>query len=257
MGSRRHPAGAVAEAGYPLPAAMGPAGTNPAVRRPARLVRPWKQPSDNHPMDDLPYPRFASRGRAFVYVLPCRDEDLLKVGFSRDPFTRFSTLHRRFFDFFDLERGMLLDAEGVGDARRIERRLIETFADQRAMAPLVVPVSAAGHTEWYRGVYDEVTALLDTVARDEGFRLSRSLVPWLRGHLEARADLLHDWSSRIVDTLDWAAHNAPDDPGAGRLRRALIDTLDLFVAAGLPVEPLLPDRVFDWYANGEHRRLFD
>jgi hypothetical protein len=51
--------------------------------------------------EDSPYPRFASRGKAYVYVLPCRDEDLLKVGFSRDPFTRFSTLHRRFFDFFD------------------------------------------------------------------------------------------------------------------------------------------------------------
>ena len=42
-------------------------------------------------------PRFASRGRTFVYVLPCRDEDILKVGFSRDPLDRFRTLHRRFF----------------------------------------------------------------------------------------------------------------------------------------------------------------
>ena len=36
-------------------------------------------------MSESPIPRFASRGRAYVYVLPCRDEDLLKVGFSRDP----------------------------------------------------------------------------------------------------------------------------------------------------------------------------
>lgn len=208
-------------------------------------------------MDDTPYPRFASRGRAFVYVLPCRDEDLLKIGFSRDPFTRFSTLHRRFFDFFRLERGMLLDAERVSDARRIERRLIGTFAERRAMAPLVIPVAAAGHTEWYRGVHEELATLLETIARDEGFHLSRSLTPWLRGYLESRADLLHDWSLRVLDTLDWAAYNAPDDPDAGRLRRALIDTLDMFVAAGLPVEPLLHDRVSDWYANDDHRRLFD
>jgi hypothetical protein len=182
---------------------------------------------------------------------------LLKVGFSRDPFTRFSTLHRRFFAFFDLERGLLLDAERVIDARRIERRLIESFPEQRAMAPLVVPVSAAGNTEWYRGVHAEVAALLEDIAGAEGLNLSRSLTPWLRGYLEARADLLHDWSTRIVDTLDWAAHNSPDDPDAERLRRVLIDTLDMFVAAGVAVEPRLPRRVVDWYENGEHRRLFD
>lgn len=207
--------------------------------------------------EEAPYPRFASTGRAYVYVLPCRDEDLLKVGFSRDPFTRFSTLHRRFFDFFDLERGMLLDAERVAHARRIERRLIETFAEQRAMAPLVVPASAAGHTEWYRGVHGDVSTLLDEIAATESFSLQRGLKPWLRGHLGARADLLHDWSLRIVDTLDWATHNAPDDPGAPKLRRALLDTLDMFAAAGVAIETLVPDRVLAWYANGEHRRLFD
>lgn len=207
--------------------------------------------------EEAPYPRFASKGRAHVYVLPCRDEDLLKIGFSRDPFTRFSTLHRRFFDFFDLDRGMLLDAEGVGHARRIERRLIETFAEQRAMAPLVIPVSAAGHTEWYRGVYEEIGTLLDDIAASEGFVLERGLRPWLRGYLNSRADLLHDWSLRIVDTLDWATHNAPDDPDANKLRRALLDTLDMFTAAGLAIETLVPDRVLDWYVHGEHRRLFD
>lgn len=207
--------------------------------------------------EDTPYPRFASRGKAYVYVLPCRDEDLLKVGFSRDPFTRFSTLHRRFFDFFDLERGLLLDAERVVHARRIERRLIETFSEQRAMAPLVVPLSAAGHTEWYRGVHAGVTAVLEEIASAEGLILDRSLVPWLHSYLEERADLLHDWSARVVDTLDWAAHNAPEDTDARRLRRTLIDTLDMFVAARVAVEPLLSQRVIDWYANGEHRRLFD
>jgi hypothetical protein len=207
--------------------------------------------------DDSPYPRFASRGKAYVYVLPCRDEDLLKVGFSRDPFTRFSTLHRRFFEFFDLERGLLLDAERVVHARRIERRLIDTFADYRAMAPLVVPVAAAGHTEWYRGVHADVAALLEDIATAEGLNLDRSLTPWLRSYLETRVDLLYDWSARIVDTLDWAANNAPDDPGAKRLRRALIDTLDMFTAAGVNVEPRLPQHVLDWYVHGDHRRLFD
>ena len=207
--------------------------------------------------DDAPYPRFASQGRAFVYVLPCRDEDLLKLGFSRDPFTRFSTLHRRFFTFFDLDRGLLVDAERVAVARRIERTLIETFRDARAMAPLVVPAAAGGHTEWYRGIHGEVAGLLGRLAETEGLSLHEGLRPWLRDHLMARADLLHDWSLRIVETLDWAKHNAPGDPGAIRLARALLDTWTLFEAADVDIRGLVPGSVSEWYDHGNHRRLFD
>lgn len=206
--------------------------------------------------DDAPYPRFATRGRAFVYVMPCRDEDLLKLGFSRDPFTRFSTLHRRFFGFFDLDRGLLVDAERVAAARRIERTLIEGFREHRAMAPLAVRTTAGGHTEWYRGAHAAVSDTLRRIAADEGLCLHDGLRPWLREHLLARADLLHDWALRIVDTLDWARANAPDDPGATTLRRALLDTWDMFEAAGIDVHPLVPSSVSHWYEHGEHRRLF-
>jgi hypothetical protein len=206
--------------------------------------------------EEAPYPRFASPGRAFVYVLPCRDEDLLKLGFSRDPFTRFSTLHRRFFNYFDLDRGLLLDAERVSAARRIERRLIEAFREYHAVAPLVVPSSAGGHTEWYRGASPGVSGLLRDIAADEGLPLQEGLRPWLHGHLAARADLLHDWSLRIVETLAWAEHNAPGDPGTARLVRALTDTWALFEAAGMDVHGLVPRLVADWYDHGDHRRLF-
>ncbi|HEX7663459.1 MAG TPA: GIY-YIG nuclease family protein, partial [Polyangiaceae bacterium] len=124
---------------------------------------------------DAPLPRFASRGRAFVYVLPCRDEDTLKVGFSRDPLQRLHALHRRFFRFFDLDRALLIETDRVRDARRIERRFITTFADQRAAAPLVVRDAAAGFTEWYRGVHADVDALARTIATDEGFALHAPL----------------------------------------------------------------------------------
>jgi hypothetical protein len=207
--------------------------------------------------EEAPYPRFATRGRAFVYVVPCRDEDLLKLGFSRDPFTRFSTLHRRFYEFFDLDRGLLVDAERVAAARRIERRLIEAFTDYHATAPLVVPATAGGHTEWYRGAHVGIAAALRRIAQDEALRLHDGLRPWLHEHLMARADLLHDWSLRIVDTLDWARNNAPDDPGTDRLRRALLDTWAMFEAAGIDVHALVPASVAHWYEHGEHRRLFD
>lgn len=206
--------------------------------------------------DEAPYPRFASQGRAFVYVVPCREEDLLKVGFSRDPFTRFSTLHRRFFAFFDLDRSLLVDAERVAAARRIERRLIETFHEHRAMAPLAVRAMAGGHTEWYRGAHAEIATELRHIAEAEGLDLHDGLRPWLREHLLARADLLHDWALRIVDTLDWARANAPDDPGATTLRRALLDTWDMFEAAGIDVRAFVPLSVSEWFDHGEHRRLF-
>jgi hypothetical protein len=206
--------------------------------------------------DEPPYPRFASRGRAYVYVVPCRDEDLLKLGFSRDPFTRFSTLHRRFFEFFDLDRGLLVDTERVAAARRIERSLIDAFTDYHAMAPLVVPAAAGGHTEWYRGAHPEVAGLLRRIATEEGLALQEGLRPWLRAHLMTRADLLHDWSLRIVDMLDWARHNAPGDPGAVRLRQALLDTWAMFEAAGIDMRSLVPASVTHWYDHGEHRRLF-
>jgi hypothetical protein len=189
-------------------------------------------------------------------VVPCRDEDLLKLGFSRDPFTRFSTLHRRFYEFFDLDRGLLVDAERVAAARRIERRLIESFTEHHAMAPLVVRAAAGGHTELYRGAYAEVASLLRRIAGDEALPLQEGLRPWLREHLITRADLLHDWSLRIVDTLDWGRNNAPGDPDAARLARALLDTWAMFEAAGIDVHAHVPASVSQWYEHGEHRRLF-
>ena len=69
--------------------------------------------------DEFTYPRFASTGRTYVYVLPCRGEDLLKVGFTRDPLQRFRTLHRRFYAFFDLEAALLMETERLREARLI------------------------------------------------------------------------------------------------------------------------------------------
>jgi hypothetical protein len=82
--------------------------------------------------------------RCFVYVLPCRDRDLLKIGFSREPLRRLQTLHPRYFEFFDLERSLLIETDRLRDARRIEREFISTYISQRAEAPLQVPRSAAG-----------------------------------------------------------------------------------------------------------------
>jgi hypothetical protein len=205
--------------------------------------------------DDVPYPRFAARGRAYVYVLPCRDEDLLKVGFSREPLRRFHTLHRRFFDFFDLDRGLLVGVDRVADARRIERLFITTWADNRALAPLVVPVSAAGHTEWYRGIHPDVIALARDLALQGGHTLHEPLRPWLREHLQAGSDRLFDWSARMLELIEFERFNRPPEGHDMSYERALLDTLDMYANIGFDLHDLLPNAVIDWYENGDHRAI--
>jgi len=62
---------------------------------------------------EAPFPRFLSRGRCFVYLFPCRERDVQKIGYARDPLVRLRELHRRFFQFFDLERGALVETATV------------------------------------------------------------------------------------------------------------------------------------------------
>jgi hypothetical protein len=198
---------------------------------------------------DNPVPRFASRGRAFVYVLPCRDEDLLKIGFSRDPLQRMRALHRRFFDFFDLERAFLVATDRVRDARRIERAWLTAFADRRSPAPLVVPDAAAGYTEWHRGAYADALSMAGSLAAEEGLVLHAPLREWLREIFAERGALLYAWSAKMLEAIEYEHHNAPLSPHPGAIERALRDTLDGFVALGIDVEPLVPGSVFSWHRD--------
>lgn len=198
---------------------------------------------------DSPIPRFASRGRAFVYVLPCRDEDLAKVGFSRDPLQRLKTLHARFFDFFDLDRAFLIATDHVRDARRIERNFLTAFAERRSPAPLVVPDAAAGYTEWHRGVYSDAIAMAEAIAAKDGFVLHVPLGAWLRDRFAERGALLFAWSSKMLEAIEYERFNAPPTSRPSAIERALRDTLDGFVELGIEIEPLVPESVFSWYRN--------
>lgn len=195
------------------------------------------------------YPRFASRGRAFVYVIPCRDEDLLKVGFSRDPLQRLQAFHRRFFCFFDLDRAFLIGTDFVRDARRIERRFITNFAERRSPAPLVVRDAAAGRTEWYRGVYPEVSAMARQICDVDGFTLHAPLRDWLRDLFEERGALLFAWSARMLEAIEYERFNMPSSTTPTALERALRDALDCFDELTIPIEPLVPEAVLSWYRS--------
>jgi len=194
-------------------------------------------------------PRFASRGRAYVYVIPCRDEDLLKVGFSRDPLQRLQAFHPRFFRFFDLDRAFLIGTDFVRDARRIERRFITTFAEQRSTAPLVIRDAAAGRTEWYRGVYPQASALAQHMCEVDGFTLHAPLRDWLRALFEERGALLFAWSTRMLEAIEYERFNASPSTTPTPLERALRDALDCFDELAIPIEPLVPEAVFSWHRN--------
>lgn len=205
--------------------------------------------------EEIEQPRFARRGRTFVYVLPCRDEDLLKVGFSRDPLQRMRTLHRRYFEFFDLDRGLLIDTDHLRDARGIERLFITMFADCRSPAPLVVPRSAAGHTEWFRGVSQKAEELARQVCAEQGFVLHAPLSSWLRERFGDWSELLCDWSMRMLEMIEYEHFNAPCGGDGRRFAKALREVLDAYEALQIDLRPLIPASVLAWYQRGGYSAL--
>jgi T5orf172 domain len=192
--------------------------------------------------------RPASAGRAFVYVLPCQHEDILKLGFSRDPLLRMQTLHQRYFDFFDIERAFLIETDLVRDARRIERELADSIAARRAPAPLVVPGAAGGHTEWYRGAYSHLLDAAERLGSLQGYALQRSLRPWLSERLGKHVELLYEWVSRMHDEIDLARTTGTD---VARQEATLRNALDAFSAQGIALSGRIPENVLQWH---EHDR---
>ena len=189
-----------------------------------------------------------SRGRAFVYVMPCRYEDILKVGFSRDPLDRLRTLHARWFEFFDLDAGLLIETDSVADARRLETLLGESVAAHSAPAPLVVPRIAAGHTEWYRGAYAPLAASVESLHAQHGYPIHRPASLWLVHALEQRAAVLYAWSATQLDAIR-AFEHGPSHDAVASLARTLRDTLDAYDALGLPPERWIGEDVRRWYRD--------
>ncbi|HBK46126.1 MAG TPA: hypothetical protein DDZ67_06740 [Xanthomonadaceae bacterium] len=179
-------------------------------------------------------------GRCFTYVFPCVWEDHCKIGFSRDPLARIGSLHPRWFEFFDLERGLLVEAESVRDARDLELALRRPLALHNAPAPLTVRVQAGGGTEWFRGVAGELIGAVQALAR-HGYRV-HPLRGWLQAALARQGDALYERSLAALgpDELDGLAGETP-------AQRALRDWLDAYAALEIPLEPHLHGRVLAWY----------
>ena len=168
-------------------------------------------------------------------------EDILKLGHSRDPLVRMQTLHPRYFDFFDLDRALLVRTDTVREARALELKLGRTIKLHNAPSPLVVRRAAAGHTEWYRGALQQLSEEADALER-AGYTVHRGLRPWLREHLLARSDRLYEWAMQLLDQAE---------PGGGAsLPAPARDAIDAYTALGIEVETRLPEALWDWYRAG-------
>jgi hypothetical protein len=180
-------------------------------------------------------------GRCFVYVFPCTWEDHCKIGFSHDPLARMQQLHRRWFEFFDIDRGLLVETETVRDARDLELELRRPLVEHNAPAPMTVRREAGGHTEWFRGVASQLE-LAALMLQRRGHAVHAPLREWLRPALLARSDQLYAWSQAQLspDELDGLAGPTPT-------QRMVRDMLDACVALDIELEPLLAPQVYRWY----------
>lgn len=183
-------------------------------------------------------------GRCFAYVFPCVWEDHCKIGYSYDPLSRIASLHPRWFEFFDLERGVLVEAETERDARDLELELRRPLSAHRAPAPLAVRVAAGGQTEWVRGAAAALEAAVDALAR-RGHRVRAPARDWLRAALLERSERLYEWTSARLcsDELEGLIATTP----GGRVVR---DSLDACAALDIDLEARLPPAVLHWYRQG-------
>ncbi len=193
--------------------------------------------------------RTAFRGRCYVYCFPCRDRDVAKIGFSTDPIARMQSLHPRFFEFFDLERGALIETEYVRDARVLESRLKTKFRGLGIPAPLMVKEAAGGRTEWLSGAYADAMAEFERSRREDGFTLHANLAAWMRTRLTEHVGAIFDWSTRQLQIIELLHFNANPD-FRRRHEGALRSTLALLEALDFEVEALVPDAVAYWYRWG-------
>lgn len=192
--------------------------------------------------------RVASRGRCHVYVLPCREADVLKIGHARDPLQRLRALHRRWFEFFDLERGLSIETERVADARRIERELQKRAIEHAEPAPLSTRAAAGGRTEWFRGAHPLTRDAALAIAASGGHALHEPLGAWVRQRLLAW-DGWFDWSLAALQRIEYLRHHG-DARTLALHERSLRDALDAAVTVNADPGNQLPSAVRDWYESG-------
>lgn len=179
----------------------------------------------------------------FTYVFPCVWEDHCKVGFSRDPLSRLQSFHRRWFEFFDLDRIVLVASDSEREARDLELALRRPLKLHKAPMPLTVSRHAGGYTEWLRGSCELLKENIQCLHRS-GYQVDTQPRTWLGSALMARSDRLFSWSSGLFSdgNEQTLAHSAA-------AARSVVDTLDAYTALGLEVAPWITREAYDWYRS--------
>jgi len=196
----------------------------------------------------MPAPRPArdsSTGTAYVYIAPCRYEDILKLGFSRDPLQRLQSLHPRWYDFFDLAAGALVEVDRVREARALELQLRRAIMLHNAPSPLVIVRAAAGHTEWFRGAGPALLQAIDELLA-LGHVVHRPLQAWLRPRLDRQSDRLYHWADEMRQAIDHLEHIGDPQQQRDRLVQQLTNALDAYPALGLDLAPRVSTDVLGW-----------
>lgn len=168
----------------------------------------------------------------FTYVFPCVVEDHCKVGFSSDPLSRLQSFHPRWFEFFDLDRALLVEAETQRDARDLELELRRPLRLHKAPMPLTIRRQAGGHTEWLRGAYAVLAEQARSLER-RGHTLHVGARDWLARAMLERADRLYGWAAAHYPD-GFASRASPE------FERLLVDVLDAHRALDIEVEPYFP-----------------
>jgi hypothetical protein len=176
---------------------------------------------------------------AFVYVVPARFDDILKIGFSRQPAQRIRSFHSRYFEYFDLDRGFLIAATDEKDARRIERLLALRFADHRTHAPLVIERAPGGSTEWYRGAYPLVLEASTQIVIDGGYRPLLCAATLIREELLREREHLFEHAIAVLDAVDGLGQ----DPLALDIAAGFRVALEAFRAFDIPVDAYLAEDI--------------
>lgn len=172
-------------------------------------------------------------GRGFLYVLALAgQEDLLKVGMTRDPLSRWSMFHPRWFEVFDLDHSLLVETETRADAQSLETTLHRALLEHQCPMPLTMSQRAGGSTEWYRGAY---SAARDFVLRMEqtGYMI----------HVHAR-EWLGPAMATAAENMFSQVHHAYEDFCSGWLSSARLNEVRAAVDAqrtfGADIDALIP-----------------
>jgi len=185
-------------------------------------------------------------GRACLYVLPCAYEDHAKLGIATDPLVRMQAFSSRFYEFFDLDRGWLAEADSMREARHWATRWKRALRDHAAPPPLQVPAQAAGETEWFRGAMTALDGARDELAA-KGFVLHAPLRHWITRRLREQRERL-EAGERAAS----ARYGAPDGwPAAASWAPlgALRDALDAYVVLGVALDDAISPALQAWLAR--------